>query len=76
MVETGMSPADAIRSATVNSAELLGIADRAGAIRAGNWADVIAVSGNPLADISRLREVAFVMKAGRVYKRAAQHSDM
>ena len=76
MVETGMSPADAIRSATVNSAELLGIADRAGAIRAGNWADVIAVSGNPLADISRLREVAFVMKAGRVHKRAAQHSDM
>ncbi|HMB38739.1 MAG TPA: amidohydrolase family protein [Wenzhouxiangellaceae bacterium] len=68
MVETGMSPGDAIRSATVNTAELLGISDRAGTLDAGNWADVIAVAGNPLEDISRLGEVAFIMKAGRIHK--------
>lgn len=68
MVETGMSPADAIRSATVNAAQLLGVTDHAGTLVSGNWADVIAVEGNPLADVSTLGNVAFVMKGGRVYK--------
>ena len=68
MVETGMSPADAIRSATLHAAELLGVADRAGTLGPGNWADVIAVSGNPLEDVSILRDITFVMKAGKVYK--------
>jgi len=68
MVETGMSPAQAIRSATVNAAELLGVADRAGTLSAGSWADVIAIAGNPLEDVSRLGDVAFVMKAGQIYK--------
>ena len=67
MVETGMSPADAIRTATVNAAELLGVADRAGTLAAGNWADVIAVAGNPLKDISTLGRVEFVMKGGQIY---------
>ena len=68
MVETGMSPAEAIRAATANSAELLGISDQAGALGDGMWADVIAVSGNPLDDVSVLGNVAFVMKAGQIYK--------
>jgi len=68
MVATGMSPAQAIRSATVNAAELLGVADRAGTLSAGSWADVIAIAGNPLEDVSRLGDVAFVMKAGQIYK--------
>lgn len=68
MVETGMSPADAIRTATINAAELLGVSDRAGTLAAGKWADVIAVSGNPLEDVSALGDVAFVMKAGEVHK--------
>ena len=68
MVETGMSPAEAIRSATLNAAELLGVSDRAGRLAPGHWADVIAVEGNPLADVSTLGDVAFVMKAGHVHK--------
>ena len=68
MVETGMSPAEAIRSATLNAAELLGVSDRAGRLAPGHWADVIAVEGNLLADVSTLGDVAFVMKAGHVHK--------
>ncbi|MFO7763952.1 MAG: amidohydrolase family protein [Wenzhouxiangellaceae bacterium] len=68
MVETGMSPAEAIRTATLNAAQLLGVSDQAGTLTAGNWADVIAVAGNPLEDISLLGRVEFVMKAGRVYR--------
>lgn len=72
MVETGMPPAEAIRTATVNAAELLGVSDRAGTLAPGNWADVIAVDGNPLDDVSTLRDVAFVMKAGQVHKAASR----
>ncbi len=68
MVETGMRPIDAIRSATINAAELLGIRDHAGSITPGRWADIIAVDNNPLDDISALTQVRFVMKAGEVYK--------
>jgi len=72
MVEAGMAPADAIRSATMSGAELLGVSDRAGTLSAGNWADVIAVAGNPLEDVSTLGDVAFVMKAGKVHKATAR----
>jgi imidazolonepropionase-like amidohydrolase len=68
MVEYGMKPIDAIRSATVRSAELLRLERDIGTIEPGKSADVIAVEGNPLDDISTLSRVAFVMKAGQVYK--------
>ena len=68
MTEAGMPPMDAIRSATLTSAELLGISDRLGSIEAGKLADIIAVKDNPLEKIETLLEVAFVMKEGKVYK--------
>jgi imidazolonepropionase-like amidohydrolase len=68
MVEYGMKPLDAIRAATVRSSELLRLERDLGTIEAGKFADVIAVEGNPLEDISMLSRVAFVMKAGQVYK--------
>lgn len=67
-VEYGMTPMQAIQSATVNAAQLLGWSDRVGAIEPGKLADLIAVSGDPLQDISRLEHVEFVMKGGVVYK--------
>lgn len=67
MVERGgMSPMDAILAATGNAADLLGAADRVGSIRPGRYADIIAVSGDPLADIGRLQHVDFVMKGGAI----------
>lgn len=69
MTEVGMPAAEAIRSATRNTAELLGIADEAGELAADRWADIIAVRGNPLADVTVLQEIDFVMKAGEVFKR-------
>lgn len=69
--QLGATPADAIRMATVNAADLIGIGDRTGTIETGKWADLIAVAGNPLEDIRRLEQVSFVMKAGRVMKDAA-----
>jgi len=68
MVDAGMSPADAIRSATLSSAELLGVEDRLGSLEEGKIADLIAVTGNPLEDISTLTRVSFVMKDGVVIK--------
>ena len=68
MVDAGMTPSDAIRSATMTSAELLGVEDRLGSIEPGKVADLIAVSGNPLEDISVLTRVNFVMKDGVVVK--------
>ena len=67
IVEYGMKPLDAIRSATVRGAELLRLERDLGTIEAGKFADVIAVEGNPLEDIGTLSRVAFVMKAGQVY---------
>ncbi|MCH7573917.1 MAG: amidohydrolase family protein [Candidatus Marinimicrobia bacterium] len=63
-----MSPLEALRSATVNAADLLGIDDR-GTISAGKLADIVAVPGNPLKDITATERVSFVMKGGVVYKR-------
>jgi imidazolonepropionase-like amidohydrolase len=68
MVEGGMRPMDAILSATRNAADLLGAADSVGSIQPGRFADVIAVAGDPLKDISELQRVSFVMKGGRVHK--------
>lgn len=68
MVEGGMPELDAIRSATVNAAELLGVTDILGAVEKGKLADIIAVSGDPVKDISVMEKVTFVMKNGVVYK--------
>ena len=68
MVDAGMSAADAIRSATITSAELLGVQDKLGTLENGKLADIIAVSTNPLKDISSLKKVNFVMKEGKVMK--------
>jgi imidazolonepropionase-like amidohydrolase len=68
MVEGGMKEMEAIRSATVTTAELLRIEDRLGSIREGKLADIIAVNGNPLEDISLLGQVRFVMKGGQIYR--------
>jgi imidazolonepropionase-like amidohydrolase len=67
-VDYGMTPAQAIRSATRTAAELLGWSDRIGSIAAGKHADIIAVRGNPLTDITELERVSFVMKDGVVVK--------
>lgn len=66
--DDGMSPLEIIRAATVNAAELLGWQNRIGAIEANKWADIIAVEGDPLADIKELEQVKFVMKGGKVIK--------
>lgn len=68
MVEFGMKPVDAIRSATLAAAELVGIGSQTGSVETGYLADLIAVDGDPLKDVSRLEHVRFVMKEGRVYK--------
>jgi imidazolonepropionase-like amidohydrolase len=67
LVANGVPPAQALRMGTVNAADLLGVDDR-GELAVGKLADIIAVHGNPLQDISVLENVRFVMKGGRVYK--------
>jgi imidazolonepropionase-like amidohydrolase len=69
MVEWGMTPVQAIKAATIDAADLLGWRDRVGSIEAGKLADAIAVTGDPLKDITELEKVSFVMKGGVVYKR-------
>ena len=66
MVKLGMTPMQAIQSATLNAAELLGWSDRVGVIEAGRFADIIAVTGDPISDVTTLEHVAFVMKGGQV----------
>lgn len=68
MVRFGMTPMQAIQAATINSATLLRKEAEIGSIRAGKHADIIAVAGNPLDDISLLADIPFVMKSGTVYK--------
>lgn len=68
MVEAGMLPIEAIRSATLTSAKLLGVDDNLGSIKEGKLADIVAVDGNPLEDIKAMQNISFVMKDGRVYK--------
>jgi imidazolonepropionase-like amidohydrolase len=69
MVKYGMTPMQAIQSATVNAADLIGHPELFGSISAGKSADIIAVKGDPLADIRLLEHVGFVMKEGVIYKR-------
>jgi imidazolonepropionase-like amidohydrolase len=68
MVKYGMTPMQAIQSATSSAADLLGHSDVVGSIKPGKFADVIAVAGDPLKDVSVLEHVQFVMKDGKVYK--------
>lgn len=70
MVKLGLTPLQAIQAATVNDADLLGWSDRVGTIEPGKWADIIAVDGDPLADVTTLEKVKFVMKGGEVVKNA------
>ena len=68
MVRYGMTPLQAVQSATIVAAELLERPNELGAIEAGKFADLIAVSGDPLRDITELERVRFVMKGGEVYR--------
>jgi imidazolonepropionase-like amidohydrolase len=69
MVKFGMAPAQALKSATATASELLGMQDKVGTIEAGRFADIVAVPGDPLADISVMEKVDFVMKGGVVYRK-------
>ena len=68
MVKFGMTPAQVLRSATATAAELLGMKDSLGTIEAGKLADIVAVPGDPLADVSLMEKVDFVMKGGVIQK--------
>jgi imidazolonepropionase-like amidohydrolase len=68
MVKLGMTPLAAIQAATVNDADLLGWSDKVGTIEPGKWADIVAVDGDPLTDVTTLERVKFVMKGGEVVK--------
>jgi imidazolonepropionase-like amidohydrolase len=68
MVKWGMTPMQAIQAATVNAAELIGWEGKVGEVQAGAYADLIAVDGDPLTDITTLEHVRFVMKGGVVAK--------
>jgi imidazolonepropionase-like amidohydrolase len=68
MVRWGMTPMQAIQAATVNAADLLGRSGKIGELSAGSYADLIAVAGDPLKDVTELERVTFVMKGGTVIK--------
>ncbi len=68
MVRFGMTPAQAIRTATQNSADLIGRSKDVGTIEVGKYADIVAVAGDPLQDVTVLQNMGFVMKGGVVYK--------
>ncbi len=70
MVKLGLTPLAAIQTATINDADLLGWPDKVGTLEPGKWADIIAVDGDPLADVTTLERVKFVMKGGEVVKNA------
>jgi imidazolonepropionase-like amidohydrolase len=68
MVKLGLTPLQSIQAATINAADLLGWPDKIGAVESGKWADIIAVDGDPLQDVTTLERVKFVMKGGEVVK--------
>jgi imidazolonepropionase-like amidohydrolase len=69
MVKSGMTPAQALKCATVNASELLAMQDKIGTIEVGKYADIVAVPGDPLGNVSVIEKVDFVMKGGVVYKK-------
>jgi imidazolonepropionase-like amidohydrolase len=75
MSKRGMTPLEAIRAATVNAAELIGWQEDVGAIEAGKYADVIAVEGDPLRDITVLQRAKFAMKGGSIVKDDLSHKE-
>jgi imidazolonepropionase-like amidohydrolase len=75
MIQHGMPPAEALKAATVNAADLLGLSAKAGVIAPGRFADLIAVATNPLQDITTLERVLFVMKDGVVYRNQSAPTD-
>jgi len=68
MVEAGMPAMETIQSATGMASQLLGIEDKLGTLEAGKLADIVAVAGNPINDISKMGQMRFVMKEGKVYR--------
>lgn len=73
MTRLGLPPLEAIRAATTNAAELMGWQDKIGSIEPGKYADIVAVSGDPIADIGELEQVKFVMKGGTIAKNEFAH---
>ena len=73
MVKLGLTPLQAIQAATVNAADLLGWRGKVGTLEAGAWADIVAVDGDPLKDVTTLERVKFVMKGGEVVKNEYGH---
>ena len=69
MTKAGMAPADALFAATRNAADLIGAADKIGSIQPGRFADIVAVSGDPMKDVEEFEKVRFVMKGGVTYKK-------
>jgi imidazolonepropionase-like amidohydrolase len=69
LVRGGMTPLEALRAATINGAELQGRAKDIGTIEPGKFADIVAVDGDPLSDITVMEKVVFVMKGGGVWKK-------
>ena len=67
-----MTPIEALKAATINGAELMGRSKDIGSIEPGKYADIVAVDGDPLSDITVMEKVAFVMKGGEIYKPVAQ----
>jgi imidazolonepropionase-like amidohydrolase len=72
MVDLGMTPIDALKSATANDAELLGLAQKVGTLEKGKLADIVAVPGDPTADITATERVSFVMKEGKIIRNGPQ----
>jgi imidazolonepropionase-like amidohydrolase len=72
MVKYGMTPIQAIRAATTTAAELLEMKNEIGSVSAGKFADIVALKGDPLSDISLLQKIDFVMKGGQVIKAAGR----
>jgi len=72
-VKLGLTPLQAIQTAPINAADLLGWKNRVGAIEPGKWADLVAVDGDPTKDVTILEHVRFVMKAGKVYRDERAH---
>ena len=68
LVKLGLTPLQSIQAATINAADLLGWSDKIGAVEYGKWADIIAVDGDPVQDVTTLERVKFVMKGGEVVK--------